>query len=236
MAVAEFPVQAEAVAEFPVQAEAVVAVAEFPVQAEAVVAVAEFPVHELEDPLAFPVKLPVTFPETPPLAVIKPLALIVVKLAEDAVVAPIVALLIVPPEITGLVRVLFVSVSVVALPTRVSVEVGSVIVPVLDIELMIGVVRVLLVSVWVSVVVTSVFVAGIVVPLIVDVAVIAPVTARVPLIVALPPIGKSDVVPPLTMFDGVTFFSETAEESYIKTKSFIGSTVASEDLLVIMSG
>jgi hypothetical protein len=147
VAVAEFPVQAEAVAEFPVQAEAVVAVAEFPLQAEAVVAVAAFPVHELDDPLAFPVKLPVTFPKTPPLAVIKPLALIVVKLAEDAVVAPIVALLIVPPEITGLVRVLFVSVSVVALPTRVSVEVGSVMVPVLDIELMIGVVRVLLVSV-----------------------------------------------------------------------------------------
>jgi len=189
-------------------------------------------VHEPDDPL----QLPVTFPETPPLAVIKPLALIVVKLAEDAVVPPIVALLIVPPEIAGLVRVLFVSVSVVALPTRVSVEVGSVIVPVLDIELMIGVVRVLLVSVWVSVVVTRVFVAGIVVPLIVDVALIAPVTARVPPIVALPPIEKSDVVPPLTMFDGVTFFNETAEESYIKTKSLTGSTVASEDLLVIMSG
>jgi hypothetical protein len=162
-----------------------VAVAEFPLQAEAVVAVAAFPVHELDDPLAFPVKSPVTFPKTPPLAVIKPLALIVVKLAEDAVVAPIVALLIVPPEITGLVRVLFVSVSVVALPTRVSVDVGSVIVPVFDMELIIGVVRVLLVSVWVSIVVTRVFVAGIVVPLIVDVEVIAPVTARVPPMVAL---------------------------------------------------
>ena len=43
--------------------------------------------------------------------------------------------------------VLFVSVSVVARPTKVSVEVGRVKVPVLTIELMVGVVSVLLVSV-----------------------------------------------------------------------------------------
>jgi hypothetical protein len=90
-----------AVAELPLQLAAVVAVAELPLQAEAVVAVAELPVHEPDDP----VQLPVTFPVTPPLAVISPLAAIVVKLAEDAVVAPIVALFIVPPEIAGLVRV-----------------------------------------------------------------------------------------------------------------------------------
>jgi hypothetical protein len=263
-----------AVAELPLQLAAVVAVAELPLQAEAVVAVAELPVHEPDDP----VQLPVTFPVTPPLAVISPLAAIVVKLAEDAVVAPIVALFIVPPEIAGLVRVLFVSVSVVArptsvsvevgrvivpvfdielmtglvsvllvsvsvvaLPTRVSVDVGSVRVPVFDIELITGVVRVLLVNVCVSIVVTSVFVVGIVVPLIADVAVIAPVTARVPPmvasdvtanpvpvafvelnvpetpsvppIVAFPVIGKSDAVPALIKLEGVIFFREVAEAS-----------------------
>jgi len=52
--------------------------------------------------------------------------------------------------------VLFVSVSVVALPTKVSVEVGSVRVPVLVIELITGVVRVLLVSVCESEVPTTV--------------------------------------------------------------------------------
>ena len=49
--------------------------------------------------------------------------------------------------IVGLVKVLFVSVSVVALPTNVSVDVGSVSVPVLLICSMIGVVSVLFVSV-----------------------------------------------------------------------------------------
>jgi hypothetical protein len=56
----------------------------------------------------------------------------------------------------GDVRVLFVRVSVVARPTRVSVEVGRVRVPVLLMEAIIGVVRVLLVRVEVEVVVTSV--------------------------------------------------------------------------------
>jgi len=51
------------------------------------------------------------------------------------------------PLITGAVNVLLVSVSVVALPTNVSVAVGSVNVPVLDIALMIGDVNVLLVNV-----------------------------------------------------------------------------------------
>lgn len=49
--------------------------------------------------------------------------------------------------IVGLVRVLLVSVSVVALPTSVSVEVGSVSVPVFTIVLITGAVRVLSVSV-----------------------------------------------------------------------------------------
>ena len=57
---------------------------------------------------------------------------------------------------TGLVRVLLVSVSVVALPTSVSVPVGTVIVPEFEIEEMIGVVRVLLVRVSVSPVVAKV--------------------------------------------------------------------------------
>jgi hypothetical protein len=54
------------------------------------------------------------------------------------------------PSIIGLVNVLLVSVSVVARPTRVSVDVGKVSVPVLTIEAMFGVVNVLLVSVWVA--------------------------------------------------------------------------------------
>jgi hypothetical protein len=135
--------------------------------------------------------------------------------------------------IIGVVRVLFVSVSVVALPTSVSVEVGSVRVPVFVIELITGVVKVLLVNVCVSTVVTSVFVAGIVVPFIVDVAVIAPVTARVPLsvelpvtpsvppMVALPVIGKLDAVPALIKSDGDTFFRDVAEASYISSKSLV---------------
>ena len=184
---------------------------------------AEFPVHEPEDPVTFPV----TFPLTPPLAVIRPEALTVVNDPAAAVVPPITALLIVPPEIVpvlmiGLVRVLFVSVSVVALPTSVSVEVGRVRVPVFEMEEITGLVSVLLVSVsapakeaksaleqdvlnWakvparvllarltvlpvrvcVSSVVTSVLLVGIVVPLTVEEAVIAPVTASVPPTVAL---------------------------------------------------
>jgi hypothetical protein len=47
----------------------------------------------------------------------------------------------------GLVNVLFVNVSVVALPTKVSVEVGNVSVPVLTIEAIVGVVSVLFVNV-----------------------------------------------------------------------------------------
>ena len=49
--------------------------------------------------------------------------------------------------IVGDVNVLLVRVSVVALPTQVSVEVGSVMVPVFDIEEITGVVKVLLVNV-----------------------------------------------------------------------------------------
>jgi hypothetical protein len=56
-----------------------------------------------------------------------------------------------PPVIVGLVRVLFVRVSVVALPTKVSVDVGRVRVPVLEIVLITGVVRVLFVNVSVPV-------------------------------------------------------------------------------------
>ena len=53
----------------------------------------------------------------------------------------------VPPLMVGEVRVLLVKVSVVARPTRVSVSVGRVRVPVFEMEEMIGVVRVLLVKV-----------------------------------------------------------------------------------------
>ena len=61
----------------------------------------------------------------------------------------------VPPLTTGEVRVLLVSVSVVARPTSVSVLVGSVSVPVLTMVPMIGEVSVLLVSVCVFVVPTT---------------------------------------------------------------------------------
>jgi len=64
-----------------VRVAALVAVAEFPLQAEAV---AEFPVQDPDDPEQFPVTLPVT----PPLAVISPLAATVVKLAADAEILP----------------------------------------------------------------------------------------------------------------------------------------------------
>jgi hypothetical protein len=57
-------------------------------------------------------------------------------------------------EITGLVKVLLVRVSVVFLPTKVSVDVGKVKVPVFEILEIIGVVRVLLVRVSVEEVVT----------------------------------------------------------------------------------
>jgi hypothetical protein len=53
----------------------------------------------------------------------------------------------VPPVTVGEVKVLFVSVSVVARPTKVSVDVGSVIVPVFVIVEIVGEVKVLLVKV-----------------------------------------------------------------------------------------
>ena len=65
--------------------------------------------------------------------VVLPVAESVVNAPAAGVVPPMAALLMVPPEITGLVSVLLVSVSVVARPTRVSVEVGRVRVPVLEI-------------------------------------------------------------------------------------------------------
>ena len=58
-------------------------------------------------------------------------------------------------SISGDVSVLFVKVSVVALPTKVSVDVGKVKVPVFDIEDITGEVRVLLVNVCVPVSVTT---------------------------------------------------------------------------------
>lgn len=149
---------------------------------------------------AFPLTLPVIVFVTDRLV-----ALNDVKDPVEGVVAPIVALLIVPPEIA--------------------------------LVLIVGLVRVLLLSVCVSTVVTSVFVVGIVVPLIVDVAVIAPVTARVPPtavfpvsvdvpvtpsvppMVAFPVIGKSDAVPALIKLDGDTFLREVAEASYIRSRS-----------------
>jgi hypothetical protein len=59
-------------------------------------------------------------------------------------------------EMTGLVRVLLVNVSLVARPIRVSVEVGRVKVPVFAIVEMTGAVSVLLVKVWLSVKVATV--------------------------------------------------------------------------------
>ena len=91
---------------------------------------------------------------TLPLSVVAPLAVNVVNAPVDAVVAPIDALLIVPPLIVpvlivGEVNVLLVRVSVVALPTNVSVLVGNVNVPVFEIDEITGVVNVLFVNVFV---------------------------------------------------------------------------------------
>ena len=101
----------------------------------------------------------------------------------------------------------------------------------------VGLVSVLFVKVCVSLVVTSVFVLGIVVPLIVEEAVMAPVTAkvpptevlpesveapvtpRVPPIVALPVTGKLEAVPALITLERVTFFKAVAEASYIRSRS-----------------
>lgn len=82
-----------------------------------------------------------------PVPLTVPLAAKVVNDPVLGVVAPTDALLIVPPEIVpplidGLVSVLFVNVSVVARPTKVSVEVGSVSVPVLTMLEISGVVSV----------------------------------------------------------------------------------------------
>ena len=76
---------------------------------------------------AFPVKSPVKAPAIVPVPVI------------------------VGEVIVGVVRVLFVKVSVVFLPINVSVEVGNVNVPVFDIEEIIGDVKVLFVNVCVEV-------------------------------------------------------------------------------------
>ena len=87
-------------------------------------------------------------------------------------------------EITGDVKVLFVKVSVVARPTRVSVEDGRVNVPVLLIVLIIGLVKVLLVNVSVPARVANVPLVGSV-TLVVDVVV--KVVANAPEVVKLPP-------------------------------------------------
>ena len=90
----------------------------------------------------------------PPLVEIAPEAMVPVVFIE---VEPAIneAPLIVPPVMTGLVNVLLVKVSVVARPTKVSVLVGRVRVPVLTIVPIRGAVRVLFVSVSVAVSVTT---------------------------------------------------------------------------------
>lgn len=98
---------------------------------------------------------------TPAFAVIIPEEFTVVKFDAAGVDPPITQLFIVPPDkeadvIVGDVKVLFVSVSVVALPTSVSVDAGNVNVPVLTIVLITGAVNVLFVSVSVVVRPTSV--------------------------------------------------------------------------------
>ena len=91
--------------------------------------------------------------------------LAIVKVADDAGAVMVTLLILVAVAtpsvgvvIVGLVRVLLVSVSVVALPTRVSVLVGSVREPPFDIVDIIGAVNVLLVSVDVLVKVINVLV------------------------------------------------------------------------------
>ena len=84
----------------------------------------------------------------------------VVNAPVPAVVAPTDALSRVPPLIVGLVKVLLVSVSVVARATRVSVDVGNVNVPVLTMVAMTGAVSVLLVRVCVTPIPTRVVLAS----------------------------------------------------------------------------
>ncbi len=88
----------------------------------------------------------------------------VVKAPAALVVPPIAALSIVPPLIAGEVNVLLVSVSVVARPTRVSVAVGKVSVPVLEIVEITGEVKVLFVKVCVPVSVATTAVSMLTVP------------------------------------------------------------------------
>lgn len=74
-------------------------------------------------------------------------AIVTSNAAEVSLIPKLVIAVCVPPFMVGLVNVLFVNVSVVARPTKVSVEVGRVSVPVLLIVLNIGDVSVLLVKV-----------------------------------------------------------------------------------------
>lgn len=74
-------------------------------------------------------------------------AIVTSNAAEVSLIPKLVIAVCVPPFMVGLVRVLLVNVSVVALPTSVSVDVGRVSVPVLLMVLITGEVRVLFVKV-----------------------------------------------------------------------------------------
>ena len=88
--------------------------------------------------------------------VAKVVAVAVAKVSSSSTAVPETPVLITGLVSVGLVKVLLVKVSVVALPTKVSVEVGKVNVPVLTMEPMTGVVNVLFVSVCVPVRVATV--------------------------------------------------------------------------------
>ena len=90
--------------------------------------------------------------------------------------------------ITGDVKVLFVRVSVVSLPTNVSVEVGSVKVPVLTMVLITGDVKVLLVRACIPLKVTTVLSIDIV-----PVEVIVPPVSPVPAVIELTELGSDSL-------------------------------------------
>jgi len=112
--------------------------------------------------------------------------------------APIGVLLILPVVITAPVIVLLVSVSVVARPTKVSVEVGSVNVPLLTIVAITGEVKVLLVNVSVPASVARVPVTGsvnVVLAVVVSAVVCAPIVLKLPPIVIVLPVLATPVPP-----------------------------------------
>ena len=106
----------------------------------------------------------------------------------------------------GLVRVLFVSVSVVARPTKVSVEVGSVRVPVLEIVEMTGLVKVLLVRVSVELIVGTFTPSTVILPAAPLAKVVSEACPRPMTAPAATKAPSKPTIKPRTIFDDETNF------------------------------